>query len=145
MKNFILFLGAALLFTSSSFGQKTVETSFWVGGTCMHCKERIESALDMKGVKYASYDLPTHTLTVAYKSKKVTEDQIHAALHAIGHDTSKGKCSEEAYGKISNCCKYRDHKHGEHGHDCEHDHDHDEHDHDDHDDEDEGEKGKGGL
>lgn len=142
MKNFILFLGAALLFTSSSFGQKTVETSFWVGGTCMHCKERIESALDMKGVKYASYELATHTLTVAYKSKKVTEDQIHTALHAIGHDTSKGKCSEEEYGKISNCCKYRDHKHGETP-SCGGD-GHQDHDDDDHDGEDEGHKGNGG-
>lgn len=139
----MLFLGAALLFTSSSIAQNTVETSFWVAGTCNSCKNRIETALDMKGIKYANYDVATHTLTVAYKSKKVTEDQIHAALHAIGHDTSKGKCSDEQYGKISDCCKYRDHKHGEtpscggEGHD---------HDHDDHDDEGKkGKKGKGGL
>ena len=142
MKNFMLFLGAALLFTSSSFGQKTVETSFWVAGVCNSCKHRIETALDMKGVKYANYELSTHTLTVAFKSKKVTEDQIHVALHAIGHDTSKGKCSDQEYSKISNCCKYRDLKPGETP-SCGGD-GHRDHDDDDHDGEDEGHKGNGG-
>lgn len=144
MKNFILFLGAALLFTSTSFGQKTVETSFWVGGVCGMCEQRIENALDVKGVKYADYDLASHTLTVAFKTKKISEEQIHKLLNAAGHDTAKSKASDEVYAKIHGCCKYREHKHGETPSCGEPGHDHD-HDHDDHDDQDEGEKGKGGL
>lgn len=142
MKNFMLFLGAALLLNSSSLGQNTVETSFWVGGVCGMCEQRIENALDVKGIKYADYDLTSHTLTLAFKTKKISEEQIHKLLNDIGHDTAKSKASDEQYNNVHGCCKYRDHKHGETP-SCGGD-GHEDHDDDDHDGEDEGHNGNGG-
>ena len=69
--------------------QKTVETSFQVSGVCEMCKARIEKAVDVKGVKSADYDLDTHTLTIAYSSKKISESDIHQLLNEVGHDTEK--------------------------------------------------------
>lgn len=114
--SFVLLLG---LLSSSAYGQNVVTEKFWVGGTCDMCKERIETALDTTGVKYAEYDVQTHTLEITYSTKKITADQIHDRLNAIGHDTSRSKASDEAYANIHSCCKYRDHDHGE-----EHDDDH---------------------
>ena len=88
--------------------QKTIETSFTVSGICGMCEDRIEDALDVKGVKMASYDLDTHTLTVAYNSEKISEDQIHVLLNAAGHDTEKSLATDEEYDTVHSCCKYRE-------------------------------------
>ena len=90
--------------------QKTVETSFEVSGVCGMCEDRIETALDVKGVKMADYDLDSHTLTIAYNPKKITEDKVHALLNAVGHDTEKSKATDEQYDTVHACCKYRKHE-----------------------------------
>lgn len=105
----------AIGITGFSQSNKPVTISLKVGGTCEMCKKRIERAVDVKGVKYASYDLKTHTLEITYVPSKITEDKIHELLNAVGHDTEKSKASDEVYDKIHECCKYRDH-----GHDHEH-------------------------
>jgi periplasmic mercuric ion binding protein len=88
-----------------------VTTSFWVGGVCGMCEKRIEKALDTKGVIKADYDLDNHTLTLTYNPKKISEDKIHQLLNAVGHDTEKSLASDEEYGNIHGCCKYREHDH----------------------------------
>jgi copper chaperone CopZ len=112
IKNFIKFTVLALLLFSSSEvkAQKTVETSFQVSGICEMCKARIEKAVDVKGVKSADYDLDTHTLTLAYSSKIISESDIHQLLNEVGHDTEKSTCSEEQYDRVHGCCKYREHE-----------------------------------
>ena len=85
---------------------RTVE--FQVSGVCGMCKERIENGALIKGVKQVEYDRDTSKLKVVYRSDKVTEDEIHQAIAAIGHDTDKVKATEEAYGKLPDCCAYRD-------------------------------------
>lgn len=104
---FILLFACSSLFVQA---QKTIETSFTVSGVCEMCEKRIESAVDVKGVKFAEYDLDTHTLTIAYNSKFITEDEIHALLNAVGHDTEKSKASDEQYNSVHDCCKYREHE-----------------------------------
>lgn len=74
------------------------------------CKARIERALDTKGVRSATYNLETHQLTVTYAPAKISLDQIHSLLNAVGHDTEKSKASEAAYDKVHGCCKYRQHE-----------------------------------
>ena len=134
----IIFLGLMLI-SSLTYAQsnKPVTVDLTVGGTCKMCKERIESTVDVKGVKFSEYTLATHNLEITYVPSKITEDQIHAMLNAVGHDTNKSKASDEQYDKIHSCCKYRAHVHkeGEHeggseGGSEEHNHDEDEdHDH----------------
>ena len=103
----ILVVGFSM--TSLAQNNKPVTTQFRVDGTCDMCKERIEKALDVKGVLYANYTLEEHQLELVYKPHKISEDQIHKLLNAVGHDTEKSKASNEEYNAIHHCCKYRDH------------------------------------
>jgi hypothetical protein len=75
------------------------------------CKERIETALDSKGIKMAQWDAKTKNLEIAYNSSKITEQQIHELVAAAGHDTEKVKAKDEVYAKLPFCCLYRDHDH----------------------------------
>ncbi len=120
MKNTIALLLLLASFSGTAFTltaqQKKVETiQFEVGGVCEMCKERIESALDVKGVKFAEYDLDEHLLTVTFKTKQITEEQIHQRIADVGHDTNKVKVKDDVYDSIHHCCEYREHEdhHGE--------------------------------
>lgn len=92
-----------------SFGQseniKTIK--FKVDGVCGMCKDRIETAADIKGVKYVNWSIETHVCEVTYRTDKVKEEDIIKAITAVGHDTEKLKATDEAYSKVHGCCKYR--------------------------------------
>ncbi|MAY82999.1 MAG: ATPase [Flavobacteriales bacterium] len=85
------------------------ETTFEVDGVCEMCKKRIENAvMRAPGVKLAEWNVETHMLKVVYKPSKVNEDELHAAVNAVGHDTEKQKAEDEVYEQIHKCCHYRD-------------------------------------
>ncbi len=117
MKNLVKNILAAIGFTAASFGasadagnqpkpKKTAEVSFYVAGDCEMCKERIESAADIKGVLSASYNLEKRTLTVAYKPKKTSMEKIGVAIAAAGHDNDYGRASDSVYQSLPACCHY---------------------------------------
>lgn len=110
---FLAFAFIALANTTEA--QSTVTEKFEVGGTCEMCKGRIEKTLDVKGVRYANYDLESHQLEVVYKTKHISSEEIHQRLNDAGHDTEKSKASDEAYANIHGCCEYREHEHEGHG------------------------------
>lgn len=109
MKKYILAL-LALCFSASIYAQtpRTITTSFHVSGICGLCETTIEKAMDVKGVVVADFNLDNNVLTVTYKPKKITEDQLHALLNEVGYDTEKSKATEEQYAKTHECCKYRE-------------------------------------
>jgi mercuric ion binding protein len=109
----MLIVAAVVAISNPLFAQskKPVTTVFWVGGVCEMCKERIERAVDIPGVKAASYNLEKHELTVTYSPKKINEEKLHELLNKSGHDTSKSQASDEAYSNVHGCCKYREHEH----------------------------------
>lgn len=78
-----------------------------VEGICGMCETRIENALDLKGVKFADWDLDTKVCKIIYRPDKISEEEFHKTLTAIGHDTESMKATDEAYGGIHSCCKYR--------------------------------------
>lgn len=109
MKTFQIFL--VLAFATLSFttqAQKSVTDTLWVDGVCGMCKDRIELAMDTKGVIAAGYDLHSKMLVVTYNPKKVGVADLHRKLNEVGHDTKASKASDEAYSKIHGCCKYRE-------------------------------------
>jgi hypothetical protein len=110
MKNRIwLFAGVLIALHIQAFGQGGfVEARLKVSGVCGMCKSRIETTLDVKGVKYANWDRNTDTLLVVYKPSKISLDRIHTLLAEAGHDTDKAKASDEAYRKVDECCRYRE-------------------------------------
>ncbi|MBU2975456.1 heavy-metal-associated domain-containing protein [Zobellia sp. B3R18] len=109
MKTTVLSMAMAL-FTLVTFAQeKNKKMTFDVNGKCAMCKERIEeAALNVKGVKYASWDIPTHQLAVIMDERKTDPMKIKTAIVAVGHDTKELKATEEAYESVHPCCRYRD-------------------------------------
>ncbi|PBQ34358.1 ATPase [Sphingobacteriaceae bacterium] len=109
MKTIILVI-ISLVISLSGFAQDaTLKTSTLnVKGNCEECKKRIENAADIKGVKVSNWDENKQTLTVTYKSDKVTLEQIEKAIAASGHDVADLKGNEANYKKLPECCKYRD-------------------------------------
>ena len=117
----ILSLVAAILVTSCATSQQSnavsgtssssnlTSESIKVTGVCGMCKRRIETAVyGVAGVKDAAWDSKTQALKVSYDSKKATNETIQNRVAAAGHDTEKVKADDKAYGKLPDCCKYRD-------------------------------------
>lgn len=108
MKNVFTLL-FALILTVAGAQEKNKKLSFEVDGKCEMCKMRIEkAALNVKGVKYASWDIPSHQLSLIIDENKTDPMQVKTALVGVGHDTKELKATEEAYNKVHPCCKYRE-------------------------------------
>ena len=110
MKNILLII--SILAMGSLKAQKTQEAEFQVNGVCNMCKNRIEDALDTKGIRFAEWNVSTQMLFVAFKPNKITLEQIHQIIAEAGHDTQLVKAKDEVYEAIHGCCKYREN--GEH-------------------------------
>lgn len=72
------------------------------------CKARIENAALIPGVKMAEWDLESGMITVVYKTKKVTEMEIHQAIAEKGHRTEKVDANPDTYANLPGCCAYDD-------------------------------------
>ena len=110
MKRIIVLL--FLLTVGMTYGQnKNAKATIEVDGVCMMCKLRIEkNAVRAVGVKSAVWNMETHQLSLIYNEKKTNLDAIQKVMADAGHDTKAYKASDEAYGAIDDCCKYRDPK-----------------------------------
>jgi len=101
-----------ILLTTTVFAfaqEKNKKMTFEVEGRCHMCKARIEkAALQVTGVKFANWDIPSHQLSLIVDERKTNTMQIKSALVAVGHDTQDLKATQEAYDKIHPCCKYRE-------------------------------------
>ena len=118
MKTKLILITFFALLTSTVFAQATpsasgnvVTANFKVYGNCGMCKERIEKALDYKGVKQAKWSPSTKNLEVVYVPTKITEKKIRELVSAAGHDTDSTKAKSAVYAKLPFCCLYRDHDH----------------------------------
>lgn len=109
----MIFLGI-MVFQPSSFSvvaQKNqpelVTDSIHVHGVCNMCKDRIENAALIKGVKKARWNKKTHNLVVVYKPEKVTMEAIEKEVAKAGHDTEHFVADEKVYNSLPECCAYR--------------------------------------
>jgi copper chaperone CopZ len=107
-KIFSIAIIAILGLVLQSSTPKKVTVSFHVSAVCGLCEETIEKALDMKGVVAADFNLESGIATVTYKSSKLEEKDLHAALNEVGYDTEKSTATDEQYARTHNCCKYRE-------------------------------------
>ena len=106
----IIFIG--LIFTLKIQAQSTIITStLSVKGNCGECKERIENAADIKGVKSATWDENTHVAQITYNTEKVSLNSIETAIAKAGYETENIKADTSAYEKLPQCCKYNHNKH----------------------------------
>ncbi|TAE46223.1 MAG: copper chaperone [Bacteroidetes bacterium] len=106
----ILLFSATTAFAQGNSKSKKAlaQSSFPVSGLCGMCKYRIESALDVKGVRMADWNPESGILTVSYNAQQVTDAQLHEFVAAVGHDTPKVKAKDEVYKTLPGCCRYRD-------------------------------------
>jgi len=111
MKTINIFI-LGIILSANVQAQSTVITStLSVKGNCGECKERIENAADIKGVKNASWKEESQVFTVTYDTKKVTLDKIEQAISKAGYETTHIKGDSAAYKALPQCCKYNDNKH----------------------------------
>lgn len=111
MKPIILII-SVLFFSFNSFAQDSgVKTeTLSVKGNCEECKNRIENAADIKGVKIATWNADKQVLTLTYRPDKVSLDQIKKSIAAAGHDVAGVEANLASYNKLPKCCKYRTNK-----------------------------------
>lgn len=111
MKRIFSLLAIMLISSAFSFGQhkKGILTEhIKVSGICNDCKERIENAAYIPGVKRAEWNKESKELTVSFKPGKVTLLQIEESIAKSGHDAGTVKASDSAYHKLPACCAYKD-------------------------------------
>lgn len=99
---------AAISLTSFSQKSKYVTENIKVYGVCGMCEERIETALDVIGVRSAQWDVETKMLNIVYNNDKISIEEVHQLCADVGHSTEKIKCNREAYNALHGCCKYED-------------------------------------
>ena|SRR5688572_16127820 len=106
MKNLIILISCLCSFM---LGAQTVKTeTFIVKGNCDDCKERIENAADVKGVKICTWNPDTKVASVTYDPAKITLTEVKQAIAKSGYDAGEIAGNTKAYNKLPNCCKYRD-------------------------------------
>lgn len=105
-KKIYSFLLVFSLFSSIDISAQATKISFEVAGKCDMCKERIESALDVKGVRMAYWSEETKICKVTYNPDKITDKEIYKIVAKAGHDTKACKATDEAYNGLHHCCHY---------------------------------------
>ncbi|APG65207.1 hypothetical protein LPB136_07545 [Tenacibaculum todarodis] len=89
--------------------KKNAKVSLEVDGICGMCKKRIETAaLKTKGVKFASWNVKTHKLSLILDERKTSVENVQKSVAAVGHDSKGFIATDEAYDSVHPCCKYRD-------------------------------------
>lgn len=97
-----------MFITTVAIAQKDIKTdTFLVEGNCNMCKQRIEEAAYIKGVKYAVWNKDQQQLTVTYRSSKTTSEDILKHVAGAGHRTEKYMPDDSAYKKLPDCCQYK--------------------------------------
>ncbi|MBW8682996.1 heavy-metal-associated domain-containing protein [Chitinophaga rhizophila] len=96
----------SVLGASSAFAQSAKKASFKVYGNCGMCKNRVEKALAVEGVKKAEWNVKSKMMTVSYDPAKISSDDIQKKVAAAGHDTDNATASDAVYAKLPGCCLY---------------------------------------
>ncbi len=105
---FLVILGPVAY--SQNVKTTTADTSitFKVYGACIQCKDRIENALKVKGVRTASWDIESKQLVLVYNPGQISLDKIENRIVAVGHDLENKKSKNGVYSALPKCCLYRD-------------------------------------
>ena len=109
MKPFLIFcfVSFSLFSLAQDKTSKNERVSFEVLGNCGMCKDRIEkAAFSVKGVKYASWDIPSGQLRLVFNGIKTNLDVIEMQIATSGHDTENHKTTGEIYDQLPACCQY---------------------------------------
>ena len=104
----ISFLILTFLVQAQDSTHTNTTTSFKVFGACDQCKNRIENALKIKGIKKAVWDVDAQLLDLVYDSTLLSLNKIENKIIAVGHDLEYKKAKDIIYKELPACCHYRD-------------------------------------
>ena len=100
-----------VLFSTISFGQKSMTSQIQTNAQCGDCKERIEGKLNYtKGIKFAELDDQTKIVTVKYDPSKIELLTIKQTIAKIGYDADDVKADKEDVEKLPKCCQPNGHE-----------------------------------
>lgn len=107
MKKFIVAVLCIVISFTTSAQKKNIKTeTFRVSGTCIQCKNRIETTLKDIGTYKANWVIETNMLTVSYDSIKLSKEKIQQQLAAAGYDTEAFQTDDKTYKSLPKCCYY---------------------------------------
>ncbi len=99
-----------VLFSTMSYGQKSITIQIQTSAQCGDCKERIEGKLNyIKGIKFAELNDETKIVTVKYDPKKIELIAIKQTIAKIGYDADEVKAVKEDVEKLPKCCQPNGH------------------------------------
>src|SRR5690349_12793072 len=101
-----LFISTTVYAQNNKTPHDTTAT-FKVYGVCSQCKDRIEEAVQVKGVRAAEWDVDKKLLTVTYDAAHISLDKLNNKITAAGHDTYAKKAADADYYALPKCCYYR--------------------------------------
>ncbi|MBN2745180.1 MAG: cation transporter [Bacteroidales bacterium] len=109
MKQLIFFMAITFIAFKVDANQNPniITDSLDVHGNCNMCKERIENAAYIKGVKKVNWDKHKQILTVTYDKSKTSKSKILEAVAKAGHDNEMFKAPDAVYNRLPKCCNYR--------------------------------------
>ncbi len=95
--------------TAAVFAQKApkVQTAeIQTSAVCGHCEEAITEALTYhKGILAMSMDMESKVLSVRYKTKKTTVEDIRNKIASLGYKADEVTPTLEAFNKLAPCCQ----------------------------------------
>jgi outer membrane receptor for ferrienterochelin and colicins len=92
--------------------QSQTTYSMHVRGNCGMCQERIEeAAMKEKAIISAFWDVETEILKLEVDPLIFSEEEIHAVISGVGHDTNRKRAPQSVYENLHFCCLYRDEDH----------------------------------
>ena len=98
---------------NTSTSQNYVVTKISVNGACEQCKDRIELAVKLKGVRVGIWDVETKMLSLEYDTMMISLEKIQNKILAVGHDVADKKAKDKIYQDLPACCHYREMDAGE--------------------------------
>lgn len=104
---FLFFTGVASYSQEKKTPATDTAVTFKVFGVCGQCKDRIEKAVKIKGVRSGVWDMETGILSLVYNSLQVSLEKIRNRIVAAGHDLEDRKAVNSVYNALPKCCLYR--------------------------------------
>jgi copper chaperone CopZ len=108
MKKILIILFSIL--TVNAWAQKEtvqIKTSAECVADC--CKDRIEEEMQFtKGVTAVNLDIKSQVLTVTFKTKKNSVENIRTIISDLGYNADDVRASEIAHNALPNCCQSLD-------------------------------------
>jgi len=105
-----IFIAVFSILTINAWAQKeTVQiiTSAECVANC--CKDRIEQEMQFtKGVTSVNLNVESQVLTVTFKTKKNSVENIRKIISSIGYDADDVRANESAHNALPNCCQSLD-------------------------------------